>query len=266
MDALIVVVLALGAMAAAGFELWLVGKEHPRRFQLAWVAWTPLAMVAFATFAVVASGTAGSVVLAVLAAPLAYPICRAFAWLDGLQHRQADEDAKNRERMKYRAMDFGGPPARRPPAPPGAEARPLAAIMAEPMTATPAGSVLARATTEKRSALAKGLEGLVIGAAALVAVAAFFGNFAWSAWETRQARAFDIQVVGETVEAAGFAAPRVQAYGTLPNCPGYVYRWRAAGAAGRACVDYYEERVTLWVEQRWPPMRASAPTAVVPPQ
>jgi hypothetical protein len=51
MEALVFVVLLIGAMAAAAFEIWLAANSHPRRFLYAWSAWTPLAVLALAAMA-----------------------------------------------------------------------------------------------------------------------------------------------------------------------------------------------------------------------
>lgn len=108
-EAVAVGVLAIGLLAAGGFEAWLVRSNHPRRWAYAWLAWTPLAMLFLGV--VVSAGGGGLVealAVAVVGGPLAYPIYGAMARRYVRNHPTERQMIwQDLQRARYRPTDFG---------------------------------------------------------------------------------------------------------------------------------------------------------------
>jgi len=249
-------VLAVGGMAAAGFEIWLSMRQHPRRFQYAWAAWSPLAFLAVFAIGMEETGDPiGSGLMALVAAPFAYPLLRGLIWLRfgrGVDGWQAEEAAAEAERMRYRAMDFGGSRTVRdaPPTPPAAARETIASPVALPA----ASSRLDRATRERRPGWVAGAEILLICGACAVGLSLWIGSMIANLRDDR--RVSDEEMVAGTLELNGYGGPRVTPTGeTCADGYSAGYRWSAVGSAGRACVDGGAGEVSLWVEQRWGPAR-----------
>lgn len=248
-----IAVLALGGLAAAGFEIWLARRQHPQRFLKAWAAWTPLAFLAVLAiglddgWAPMASG-----LVALLVAPFAYPVIRGLIWLRfespfSLTKWQADEAAADVERTKYHAMDCGGGRAVTD-AP--AAAKSSRKTIETPVALPSATSRLDRATREHRPAWVGRAEILLIVGVCAVGVALYVGAMITDSSNNRALG--DEEMVAATLELNGYGGPRVTSTGeTCADGRSSGYRWSAVGSEGRACVDQHEGQVSLWVERRW---------------
>lgn len=252
----IVAVLSLGGLAAAVFEAWLATRAHPRRFAYAWAAWTPLAVLGFLGMLWEDLGPAGALLLAPILGIGAYPIMRGFIWLRFEQrYSQPEEDAKDLERMRYQAVDFGGvrtapEHSTRDTAQRSQTAQ--AAIVDAPLTMPIGPTALDRTIRDQRPAWLRGAEIAFAVGGTLVGItlylASMFMDLAHDEAPSPE------EMVAATLEVKGFGAPRVSATDALcADARSAAYAWSAFGAAGRACVDPTDGQVTLWVEQRWPP-------------
>jgi hypothetical protein len=246
-----IAVLALGAMAAAGFEIWLATRQHPRRLVYAWLAWTPLAFLGVFAGSWDTASPAASAVLAALAAPFAYPVVRGLIWLRfESRFQQAEEDAADAERMKYRAMDFGGSAAPRAKMAEPVRAQAARPLVQSPIAAPTRSSRLDRATRERRPAWVGRAEILLIVGVCAVGVALYVGSMVS---DLNSQAPSDEEMVAGTLELNGYGGPRVTPTGeTCADGRSTAYRWSAVGSEGRACADAHEGQVSLWVERRWP--------------
>lgn len=246
MEAILIVVRTLGALSAAGVEIHLAMRKHPRRFRYAWMMWTPLAVLLITASSWNANPLA-AVATGALVGPLLYPVTYGMIWLRfGHREWQAREAAEEAERMTYHAKDFEGVAVVK---------RPLRATRVESRTQpaalkiTMAGSRLDRATRERRSPWARGIEmGLVVGVCAVGAALYLAGAVA----DLRGSEAvIGEEVVAATLELNGLGAPRVGATGAACRDGRTAYEWSAVGSSGRACVDRRDGAVELWVDKRW---------------
>lgn len=231
---LIILVLAFGAMAVVGLELWVAVRDEPHSFFKAWIAWTPLAMAGLAAL-MAGAGREAAIWTGLIGGPLAYPIWRVSHYLRyEMGPDPAEEDAKEKARIKYRATDFGsGRPGHEAPA-------------AAPLRFRPG-------------------ELAVIGFAFAMAAVAYGALYAGGAFAPPPTPR---ELVTATLEQRGYVAPRVSrvARGGAEACAGTTYYWTAAGAEGGACGREGDDYVTVWVERTWTRPGALSPAAVTPKQ
>jgi len=249
-----IAVLALGGMAAAGVEIWLSMRQHPRRIPYGWLVWTPLAFLAlFALGMDDGEDPVGSGLLALIVSPFVYPVARGLLWLrfsSSLSMSQAEEAAAEAERMKYHAMDFGGVRTATTASSP-AVAKPLRNAVESPVALSADTSRLDRATRERRPVWVRATETLFIVGACAVGLAIYLASMIGDFRSHREPS--DEEMIAATLELNGYGGPRVTATGEI--CPDEIsarYLWSAVGSAGRACVDSRTGQVSLWVEKRWP--------------
>lgn len=248
----LIIALALCAVAAIALEIVLARQQHPRRLLYAWVAWTPVAMLGVAAFNWHLVDPGEIFLRALMLGPFGYPLMRGFFWLrydlgHAIAARQEAAIAADAERMRYRAMDFGGSaatPAAKAAAS-GAPPPPTDAPIAAPILS----KRLEQATRERRSPWARPAEiALIVGVCAVgfaLWVASLLGDL------PSNRAASGEELVASTLEMNGQANPRVEPTGeTCADGRSEGYRWSAFGSAGRACVDP-EGLVSLWVERRW---------------
>lgn len=251
-----IAVLAVGGMAAAGFEIWLAMRQHPQRFLYAWLAWTPLAFLGVFAGAMETQEPIASGLIALMMAPFAYPIFRGLIWLRfdagvGLTARQAEEAALDAQRMKYHAMDFGGvrsaPNAPSPPVP-----RSSAPRVDSPVALPSATSRLDRATRGRRPAWVLGVEMTLGFGVCAIALALYIS--AMIADLRGGDTPSDEEMIAATLELNGYGGPRVAATGGIcADGHSAGYRWSALGSDGRACVNPRDGQVSLWIERKWDP-------------
>ena len=174
-------------------------------------------------------------------------------WADGLQARQLEVQAAERERLKYRAKDFAGV-AKAPAAGPPVTALAKPAPTATALTSLAADSVLAQVVAERRPAWAKALEGLFL-AVVLIAMVLMLGVASLARHGTYRSDAGAPEAVAELLEVNGFAAPKVKRQMLATHCyQSFAYRWSAMGAKGRACVNYYDGEIQVKVDKSWGPL------------
>ena len=171
-------------------------------------------------------------------------------WSD--QRRLAELEAEKERR--YRAVDFGGVAAPRPQAPaaPGraAAASPKPSPTLTPLTAQPAGSVLARAVADSQPRWARAGEQ---GALALGCVAVAVFTLALIGSQSDHSDDGAPEAVSELLELHGFAAPKLKRKWLTIRCRpnSMAYQWSAMGARGLACVHRYDGEIRVKIERSW---------------
>lgn len=252
----IIAVTAMG-VACVALEIRLAQREHPARFFLCWAAWCAPTTTAGALL-IPGAGLAAdeALLLGLMAGVIGYPVLWVrFRLSDWRYGGAAREQALERERMTYRATDFGGTA----PAPAAAAAglstfaarRPPAPARASPLVAQPADSALARAVADTRPRWARAAE------QGLVAVVCVIGIVAWLGYIVADGADFDDrgapEAVGELLELHGFAAPKIERQWLTIRCrfDSFAYRWSAMGAEGLACVQKDDGEIRVQIDRSW---------------
>jgi hypothetical protein len=268
-QAIIVMLGVAAAVAAVAFETWLWMRKPAARWPLSYAAWTIVAVLLIAGSSW-SDGAGAALFSAVLFGPILYPLIVGVAWLrwSGRDYAKDEREAEL-ARLEPHATDFGGMATQKPAADPAAARRASAAALTAAMTVAPARSALGRISSPLRPRWHGPAEMMVVCLGSLLLAAAWIGAIflpsGRGAGSEREAHPADLEAVAATLEMNGYAAPRVQAYGALDSCSGYVYRWRAIGADGRACV-HADGYVSPWVERRWPATPPAGATAAPPRQ
>lgn len=267
--------IALGVIAVTAMglgcivlEFRLARRGHPARFLICCVAWSLTAAAAGGML--IGSASASQAPVGAMAGAFAgvagYVSMRLRLAMDDWSAAQAEEAAKDLERMKYRAVDFGGvakPVASVQPAP---ATRPTAkpSPVATPLTPLPPNSALARAAADRRPMWARAAEqGLiavvcVCGAVLFLLLAILDGN-------GYRSDAGAPEAVAELLEMNGFAAPKVKRRMLATHCyQSFAYSWTAMGARGRACVNYYDGEIEVKIDRTWERTPSPAPEPGTP--
>ena len=236
-------------MAAAGFEIWLAARQHPRRFLYAWIAWTPCALAVILQVNLEAGDLIGGVLWGLILSPLAYPVIRGFILLRFHTLRPPTFPDGKPDEIADHAVDFDGP-ARPAPAvvDRDAPAKPVAPMV---VAAPSAHSRLDRVVTETRPGwIGRAEIGLVAGLCALIA-ALYATSMTRSLWSPPPPT--HEEMIATTLEQHGLHAPRIIGRGEV-GADGYsmAYAWSAAGAEGRACVNAHDGTVSAWTTRKWP--------------
>lgn len=254
-DALVVFAVTTGATAAAIVEIMLTLRKNPRAFFYGWACWFGVVAIGMTYLLwrdghplMEALGSATAIGVA------AYPLFRAAIALHMLRYDDPEEDARERERIRYHAMDFGGVRAAEPA--PSAVRTPRLDARAPvdgPMVTLPATSKLAQVSAQRRPRWAENAELLLLGLV-MVAGAVGYGSLQFG-WRPGP------ETVVEGLEAQGYANPQVRRQFFSIRCGGRsraAYSWSAMGARGQACASW-DNPARITVDQSWPSRRVSAP-------
>lgn len=260
-----VMAVAIGALL---LEVRLAQQKHQARFVLCWLAWVVTASVAGLVLGLAGAGVWEAASGGAVAGFIGYPAIRLRFAANNWQYDAAQERLEDLERMKYRAVDFGGV------ASPAAASAPKAAIAtsalsarpppdAAPLTRLPVNAALADVVADRRPLWARAAEQ---GMVALVCVAGLVLWLAAVVFDSDGYRsdAGAPEAVAEVLEMNGFAAPKVKRQFLATHCyQSFAYRWSGMGAEGRACVNYYDGEIEVKVDRSWGPLPAPFE---VPPQ
>lgn len=250
----VIVVTAMG-VGCVILEIRLAERAHPARFIVCCAAWSVTAAATGGMLFGSASldDAPAGVMAGAFAGIVGYVGMRMRFAMDDWSATQAEEAAKDLERMKYRAVDFGGvakPASGTQPVP--AAARPAKpSPVATPLTPLPRNSALARAAADRRPTWARAAEqGLialvcVCGAVLFLLLAILDGN-------GYRSDAGAPAAVAELLEMNGFAATKVKRRMLATHCyQSFAYSWTAMGARGRACVNYYDGEIEVKIDRTW---------------
>lgn len=224
-----------------------------RRWLRAAAAWLPIIAITVGwAYYISGSDLLAAAGAGVFHAPMLYVVARSAFWLRGWSATAPIEQAeKERERLRYRAKDFGG---RTGPAKVKGTSQGIASQASptdRPVDLLATTSVLARHTQPRRGHWAGRLELAVV---AVIFTIGVVGYVSLPLLDMYSSGNFDGRgPLAATLDLRGFAAANITESATSEFCsPGeQAYRWGSLGAEGRACVDG-RGAVTLWVDREWP--------------
>lgn len=261
--ALGVILVAAMGVGCIVLEIRLAKGAHPARFFLCWAAWGFTATVAVSLPMLGAGMPAGGAIFGGLVVGAScYPVIwarfRLSIWPQEAVLRAREQDL---ERLRYRAVDFGGAAKPLPdprPALAAATGPAKPAPDAAPLTPLPLNTALAEASADRRPTWARAVEQGLVAVISVCGMVIFI-VFAILDGDGYRSDAGAPEAVAELLEMNGFAAPKVERRMLAIHCyQSFAYSWTAMGAEGRACVNYYDGEIEVKIDRTWertpPPM------------
>lgn len=249
--ALLVLLMSLGCLAAAMFEIWMALVAHPSRWIYGWLAWTPLAMLGIALMRPPGTNSLLEVaVTCVVLGPICYPLGRFFWWLRfELRFSDDQEAAKELERLRFHATDFGGPTRATTGVSAFRSQTSKESPAASPLTSLPSDARLARIVSPPQSAVARHAETVLLFAVGAAIITLSLGlQFSNELLDSGAPEA-----VADTLDIAGYPYARVKRDWGVSDCPrhNFAYDWKALGSQGRACVSRDDGEIQVKVDRVW---------------